>query len=171
MPTLSTSSLIVIRRLSKIITSTASMFSSVVDALGHRHWHLLFKPVIPQLNLYSAHSRLAKHHRQHLNSHLISFFTQDLISFFGSCFSNSKESKSIPNLIQDSICRRLLRGSSPLTFVWSIINLCLILFRFTSSNFLLLYLQFRLTYPFFSSQLRRLSRNYCEFIELCEVNY
>ena len=44
---------IVIRRLSKIIFFNVFIFSPVL------------KPIIPQLSLCSAHSRLAKRHRQH----------------------------------------------------------------------------------------------------------
>ena len=61
MATLSATSLIGIRRLSKIIFFTASMFSSVVD------FSAFDKPVIPQLNLCSTHSRLAKRHSRHFN--------------------------------------------------------------------------------------------------------
>ena len=50
------------------------------------------KPVIPQLNLCSAHSTLAKCHSQHFKCPCTFnfIFTQDLIPFLWSIFSNSK---------------------------------------------------------------------------------
>ena len=89
----SSATLTVIRRLFKIIFFTASMFSSVVDVLGlflvtrhcHRHCHLL-KPVIAQLNLYPAYSRLAKRHVGLLDSFYwilrgLSFFVNQYFLF------------------------------------------------------------------------------------------
>ena len=66
LPTSSATSLIVIRRCFKIIFFTASMFSSIADVLG-RLGRLTssLKPVIPQLNLCSAYSRLSERHSQH----------------------------------------------------------------------------------------------------------
>ena len=66
MPTSSATSLIVIRRLFKIISFTASMFSLVYDIFS-----AFLQPVIPQLNLFSAHSRPAKrHHGSNLRSEI-----------------------------------------------------------------------------------------------------
>ena len=90
MPTALASSLIVIRRLFKIIYFTASIFSSVVEVLGRLDiFTAFFKPVLPQLNLCSAHSRLAKYHSQHFKYPCIFNFifytrlnTHSLIHFF-----------------------------------------------------------------------------------------
>ena len=65
MSTLLATSLIVSQRLYKIIFSTASTFSAIADMLGRPGRALpvtLLEPLIPKLNLCSAHSRLVKRH-------------------------------------------------------------------------------------------------------------
>ena len=92
-PASSASSLIQIRQLSKIIflhwfnvfigcwRARAPTLGIVIESFSdfhrfltflsnqdnHCHWHLLLIPVKPQLNLCSAHCRLAKCHSQHLD--------------------------------------------------------------------------------------------------------
>ena len=88
MPTLLKTSLIVIRRLSKIIffngcwRARATRTSIVIDIFS-----VFLKTVTSQLNLCSANSRLAKRHNQHFECPC----TQNLIQFLWSIFSNSKK--------------------------------------------------------------------------------
>ena len=107
MPTSLATSLIVIRRLTKIIFFIASMFSSVVDVLGrlglassltsswsslnrlyHNWTYVLLLVDLPKATV-NISSGLA---------HLIPFFTQNLIrvQFLWSISSNSKKPKSTP---------------------------------------------------------------------------
>ena len=80
MPTSSATSLIVIWRLFKIIFFTALMFSLVVVLLEQDIFSAFLKPVIPQSNSFSAHSRLAKRYSQHFKCNCIFnfIFTQNL---------------------------------------------------------------------------------------------
>ena len=144
MPTSSATSLIVIRRLSKIIFFIALMISSVVDALGRTslnrldhnwtsvllimdssnatvnisnvHFNLIFYTklntvslVIPESNLCSAYSRLAKRPTVNISNvfaHLIAFFIQNLIQYLWSIFSNSKNRRAYQNTINLFICQK-----------------------------------------------------------------
>ena len=66
----------------------ATMTIIVID-----NFSAFLKPVVPQISLCSAHSRL---NISNVFAYLISFLTQNLIQFFWSIFSNNKKSKSTP---------------------------------------------------------------------------
>ena len=91
MPISSENSLIMIRRLSKTIFITASIFSSVVavPSIVINIYIAFLKPVIAQFNLCSAFNRHTKRHSQY-SKYSCTFnliFTQNLIYFlFGSFF-------------------------------------------------------------------------------------
>ena len=91
MPTSSATSLIVIRRLSKIISFTASMFSSLVEVLGRKGWPSSFTYSRPSLNrlyqnwicvLLLVYSPNATVNISNVLARFILFFTQNLIQFF-----------------------------------------------------------------------------------------
>ena len=89
MPTSETTSLIV--TFSSLLQCRSTRTSIVIDIFS-----AFLTPVILQLNLCSAHSRLVKCSSQHFKyscALLISFFTQTVIQFL---WSNCKKSKSTP---------------------------------------------------------------------------
>ena len=97
------SAMFLIRRLSKIIFFTASMFSSVVDLLGRPGRVLSLTFIRPSLNrlyhnrtcvLLIVDSPNATVNILNVLAHFISFFTQNLIHFFSN--TRSKKSKSTP---------------------------------------------------------------------------
>ena len=107
MSTSSATSLIVIRWLSKIIFFTGSMFSSVVDVLEQPGRASLLTSSRPSLKrlyhnwtcvllIVDVVKRLSQHFKCSCKFKLI-FYTQNLIHFLWSIFSNSKKSKSTPN--------------------------------------------------------------------------
>ena len=110
MLTSSATSLIVIRRLSKIVFFTASMFSSVVDVLDQPGRALSLTFSQSSLNrlynnwtcvLHIVDTPNATVNISNVLLHLISFFTQNLVQFqfLWFIFSNSKNSNSTPKHI------------------------------------------------------------------------
>ena len=107
MPTSLTTSLIVNRRLSKIIYFTASMFSSVVDVserLGRAQSLTSSRFSLRRLYqnwfcvLLIVGSPNATVNISNIIAHLIQFFTKNLTQFLWSIFSNSKKSKNTTSL-------------------------------------------------------------------------
>ena len=129
MPTSSGTCLIVIRRLSKTIFFTSSMFSSIVDVLGRpgRKSSLTSsRPSINRLNLCSAHNGLAKGHSQYFKcpcTFNFIFYTK-LNTVSSIYFSNCKKSKSIPNTTNLFICQKQTDNSKWLILSTYIIAMC-----------------------------------------------